>query len=119
MNYRQRKMAAAQRKAKKYKLEALIHNLIVALSAINIFGNCISAVISPIYFLLNAAISIIIIRICYTEAAGLEKKASRTIRDCQRKLGGLKCEKTENIIHVDFDFKRKSGVKFESNSDII
>lgn len=120
MNYKQRKMAIAQKEAKRYSLKALMYNLVVVLSSINILGSCMAAVSSPIYFLLNTAISIIVIRTCYREAVCLEKKSARVIRDCQRKLRSLKSENVpNNIIHINFDFKKNVYLKSKSTSDII
>ncbi len=121
MTYSQRKMYIAQRKAKMYRIKAMVCNIFVAVSAINIFGSCLSVLNSPIYFLLNSAVNVIIIRICYMKAANLEIKSQRVLKDCKRKLKKLRNEAVDdNIIYVDFSSGKYPNYKKDNiNSEII
>ena len=122
MNYYERKIYRAEKKAKKYIRISYFFDVFVVLAGLNIVGSYISLLSAPLYFLLSASISVCVILLCYNMSKAYAIKASNIIKRSQKpelkvRNNGIKYE--GRLIHIDFNKKKLSDEPAEGQKFII
>ena len=122
MNYYERKIYRAEKKAKKYIRISYFFDVFVVLAGLNIVGAYISILSAPLYFLLSVSISVCVILLCYNISKTYAIKASNIIRrakNAELKVNKDGIKREGRLIHIDFNKKKLSDDPAEGQKYII